>query len=234
MITVELVNAEATLRKSADAVAADLLAIKQNISNDLPEWFAYGRSQNPTFPQNSDAYSLIVKSGRTPPRRLKPDAKVFPDRMSFPFNATWVSGGSMTSVIEAAIAARNLILRRVNWQSGEYARKTNILIANRIMSATAAKALAPSLETTTIVGVTTETAYANTIEAGYYKGRYGLRGGIYFYTAKRIREEYEVSCEFGYRAGQSGGSFPVIYIGLPGLYRGRDAIPGRSKRRKRR
>ena len=195
--------------------------------------------------EDPDSYTLLLRNrGQTKRRQLKTIRPKFlklgRNQPEFKFVA---GGGNFEFAIEVALEAFQAVVRRAPYRSGEYMRNLSMYAgtgAKMIRMSTLGLRRYAFSEGESIF-ISSEVAYASTIEAGFYKGTYNtqdLPGGILHAVAKDIaaRQGNRVAVSFEYRA-LGGGTFPFIRIGPLGSFSPRFARPGahaaRQARRKR-
>lgn len=210
--------------------AKDLLDIKTEIVQvDVPTFFADAR-RDPDFPDDPERYSLQTRV-RGAYRSYDNIRQVNPATLNVPFQIIYSAGADTGRMLEAALEALQLLRRRAPIVSGRYLGSMTLnLNSNAVVSTSRIE-----LDRTDILSVGPTTAYANTIERGFYLGIYEtehLPSGIVYQVTQVIRRKYgsSISCRFEYVGGR--GSFPTLRIAAPGILTSRDARPDQYSRRK--
>lgn len=207
---------------------------KKVLSNDIPKVLAKHDLEDP------DSYTLLLRNrGRTMRRKLSTIRseylKLGKDQPEFRF----VVGEGDTKLIKKyAVDMFRAAVKRAPWDSGKYAGGMSYYVGSRnalIQMSSYGLSRYP-LEAGESIYITSDVAYAASLEAGFFKKYYQTRdlpGGILYFIARQFSKTLgnQIAISFEY-ISLNGGAFPAIRIGTLGSFSPRLTRPGSSKRRK--
>ena len=215
-----------------------LLEVERNILQDIKRARQEGVKAGMLDPKGP--YELYVRQrGKLSKRKEKTLNPKFMTigTNSKPTEYEYITGGSWETVVDAALDAYNMLIRRAPIRSGNYVGNMNLYVNGRITTRGGLRRVNDTENAS--IDILNVTEYATALEHGFYVGRYDngrYKGsGIFLQVTREIRRKYgnSISLRF-YFTRQFGGTFPAIEIAPAGKFAGNDAKPGRGTSRRRR